>query len=240
MKKKISSFIETLIVALIFVYYGYIQYIDKNKNENNDNNEKVIESYPISNIPDYNGKDYIIINNNEPVFDDLAKTSNSFEVYSELDSLGRCREAYANIGKDLMPTSERDNISYIHPSGWQKDKYDFIEGENLYNRCHLIAYQLTGENDNPKNLITCTRYMNATSMIEFENKVGNYIRKTSNHVLYRVTPVFDEDNLIAKGVQMEALSVEDNGEGIKYNIFVYNIQPNIYIDYKTGKNSLIE
>ena len=137
-----------------------------------------------------------------------------------------------------MPTSSRDRISEVKPTGWQYSKYDFIEGNYLYNRCHLIAYSLTAENANPKNLITCTRYTNATLMQEYENKVGNYIRKTSNHVLYRVTPIFDGSNLIAKGVQMEALSIEDNGKGIKFNIFVYNIEPKIEIDYKTGDNHL--
>ncbi len=222
-----------LILAILFILFKYNDYIREEESENNQ-----IESYEVSSIPDYSGKDVIILNNNEPEFDDLSHTTESFEVYGELDSLGRCTAAYANIGKDLMPTSSRDRISEVKPTGWQYSKYDFIEGNYLYNRCHLIAYSLTAENANPKNLITCTRYTNATLMQEYENKVGNYIRKTSNHVLYRVTPIFDGSNLIAKGVQMEALSIEDNGKGIKFNIFVYNIEPKIEIDYKTGDNHL--
>ena len=141
---------------------------------------------------------------------------------------------------DLMPTEEREGIGMIKPSGWQTVKYDFVDGKYLYNRCHLIGYQLTGENRNPKNLITCTRSMNTKSMIEFENKVANYIKKTNNHVLYRVNPVFYEDNLIATGVQIEALSVEDNGKGIKFNVFIYNVEDKIEIDYKTGNSKIKE
>ncbi len=210
---------------------------------NEEHNLKSLESNvsDVFSIPDYSDKPYIIINNNEPDFDDLSHSTESFEVYSELDSLGRCGVAYANIGKDLMPTSKRDNISMIKPSGWRVVKYDFIEdGKYLYNRCHLIAYQLTAENANPKNLITCTRYMNTIGMQSFEDKVANYIRKTSNHVLYRVTPVFEGTNPLVKGVQMEALSIEDNGKGIKFNIFVYNIQPGVIIDYKTSDSYLVD
>ena len=139
-----------------------------------------------------------------------------------------------------MPTSSREDISSIKPTGWHSKKYDIIpEDGHLYNRCHLIAFQLAGENANPNNLITCTRYTNSTLMIEYEEKVGNYIRRTKNHVLYRVTPIFDNDNLIAKGIQMEALSIEDEGKGIKFNIFVYNVYPGIEIDYKTGYSKLV-
>ena len=233
---KSFSMIVTIIVLLLFVY---IEYNDNIKGSFSA--KKIRESYEISNIPNYNGEDYIIINHNEPEFDDLAKTKETFEVYSELDSLGRCGVAYANIGVDLMPTSERESISMIKPTGFKTTKYDFItDGKYLYNRCHLIAYQLTGENANVKNLITCTRHMNADVMTIFENMVGNYIRKTNNHVLYRVTPIFDADDLIAKGVQMEALSIEDNGKSIKFNVFVYNIQPNVEIDYKTGNSKFVE
>lgn len=235
-RNKTFNLIVTIVVLLLFVY---IEYNDNIKGTFS--TKKIKESYEISNIPDYNGEDYIIINHNEPEFDDLAKTDKSFEVYSGLDSLGRCGVAYANIGKDLMPTSERERINMIKPSGFNHDKYDIItDGKYLYNRCHLIAFQLTGENANSNNLITCTRHMNADVMTIFENMVGNYIRKTNNHVLYRVTPIFDGDNLVAKGVQMEALSIEDNGKSIKFNVFVYNVQPNIEIDYKTGKSKLIE
>lgn len=219
---------------LFAIYFGYNYYFSEI-----DNNEADI-SYVDSDIPNYSDKDLIILNNNEPDFDDLAKTSESFEVYSELDSLGRTGVAYANLGKELMPTSERKNISMVKPTGWNYSKYDFIEGNLLYNRCHLIAFSLAGENANPNNLITCTRHMNAEVMLKYENKVGNYIRKTNNHVLYRVTPVYDGNNLLAKGVQMEALSVEDNGKGIKFNVFIYNVEPKVEINYTDGSNKLTE
>lgn len=230
--KYVLKRIITIIILLLFIYVEY-----------NDNLKGTFSkpTYSMSNIPDYSGDDYIIINNNEPEFDDLAKTTNSFEVYSELDELGRCGVAYANIGKDLMPTKDRESIRMIKPSGWKTVRYDIItDGLYLYNRCHLIAYQLTAENANPKNLITCTRHMNADVMQSFEIKVGNYIRKTNNHVLYRSTPIYDYDNLVAKGVQLEAYSIEDNGKGIKFNVFIYNVQPGIEIDYKTGDSKLIE
>ena len=194
-------------------------------------------SYDIEQIPEYNGKYYVIINDNEPNFTDEEKTTTSFEQYSNLDSLGRCGVAYANISIDLMPTEKRGSIGMIKPSGWHTVKYDNIDGKYLYNRCHLIGYQLTGENANEKNLITCTRYMNTVGMLEFENKVASYIKETNNHVLYRVTPIFNEEDLLAKGVQMEALSVEDNGKGIKFNVFVYNVQDGININYSNGNSS---
>lgn len=177
---------------------------------------------------------YITVNENIPEFTDDEITTESFEEYAELDDLGRCVEAYACIGTDLMPVEKRGNISSVKPTGWHSTRYDSVEGKNLYNRCHLIAYQLTGENANERNLITGTRYMNAEGMLPFENMVADYIKDTGNHVMYRVTPEFEEDNLVACGVQMEALSVEDDGEGISYNVYVYNIQPGIEIDYATG------
>ena len=166
-------------------------------------------------------------------------TTKSFEKYSELDELGRCGIAFANIGTDTMPTEERGAIGQIKPTGWQMAKYDCIDGKYLYNRCHLIGYQLTAENANEKNLITGTRYMNVEGMLPFEDEVADYIEKTKNHVLYRVTPIFEENNLVASGVQMEAKSVEDNGKGILFNVYVYNNQPDIEIDYLTGKSKLI-
>ena len=239
MKKNNSMTIKRIIAVIILLLFIYIEYNDNIKGTFSSN--KVKESYEVSNIPNYSGKDYIILNNNEPNFEDLANTTKTFEVYSELDSLGRCGAAYANIGKDLMPTTAREKISMIRPSGFKTTRYDIIiDGKYLYNRCHLIAYQLTAEGANEKNLITCTRHMNADVMTEFELLVGNYIRRTNNHVLYRVTPVFDGNNLVAKGVQMEAKSVEDNGKSIKFNVFVYNVQPGIEIDYKTGNSWLIE
>lgn len=189
-------------------------------------------------IADYNGNNYVIVNDNNPYFKEEEYTTDSFEKYSELDSLGRCGVAYANISKELMPTEKRGSIGSIKPSGWHTIKYDHIDGKYLYNRCHLIGYQLTGENANEKNLITCTRSMNTKGMLQFENMVTKYIKDTGNHVLYRVTPVFEGNNLVATGVEMEAYSVEDNGKGIKFNVFVYNIEDGIIIDYKTGDSKL--
>lgn len=189
-------------------------------------------------VPRYSGEPYIAINDNEPGFDERELTEESFESYSDLDRLGRCGAAYANIGSDLMPTEERGSISQVKPSGWHSVRYDIVEGASLYNRCHLIGYQLTGENANEENLITGTRAMNVDGMLPFEDMVADYIKETDNHVLYRVTPVFEGDDLVAKGVQMEARSVEDEGEGISFNVYVYNNQPGIAIDYATGDSSL--
>lgn len=163
-------------------------------------------------------------------------TTKSFEKYSELDNLGRCSVAYACVGKDIMPTEKRGAIGSVKPSGWHTVKYDCVDGKYLYNRCHLIGYQLTGENANNKNLITGTRYLNVEGMLPFENMVADYVKETDNHVLYRVTPIFKGENLLASGVQMEAKSVEDNGDGISFNVYCYNVQPDIVIDYKTGES----
>lgn len=191
-------------------------------------------------IPQYSNKSYVIINGNEPYFSEEDINTNTFEKYGELDNLGRCTLAYANIDKSMMPTEKRGSIGSVKPTGWHTIKYDIVDGKYLYNRCHLIGYQLTGENANEKNLITCTRSMNTIGMLEFENKVAKYIKDTNNHVLYRVTPVFEGDNLLATGVEMEALSIEDNGEGIKFNVFVYNIEDGVIIDYKTGDSKLYD
>ena len=234
MKSSKSKLVEIVLVAIIIgAYYLY----DSNKSFAFDNN-KINSVSNINEIPEYDGSSYVIINNNEPNFEDISKSGESFEVYSELDSLGRCGEAYASIGKDLMPTEKRGSIGMIKPSGWHTIKYDIVDGKYLYNRCHLIGYQLTGENANPKNLITCTRQMNTKGMLPFENKVADYINDTNNHVLYRVTPVYENDNLLASGVKIEAKSVEDNGAGVSFNVFVYNIQDGIEINYKNGESSL--
>lgn len=177
---------------------------------------------------------YAVINNNIPDFDDGDMKANAFEHYSDLDSLGRCGVAYSCIGVELMPTEKRGNIGNIKPSGWHSVKYDFVDGKYLYNRCHLIAYQLTAENANRKNLITGTRQMNAEGMLPFENMIADYIKETKNHVLYRVTPIFEGNDLVCRGVKMEAKSIEDNGGGICFNVFVYNIQSGVHIDYATG------
>ena len=186
----------------------------------------------------YQGEPYVVINDNNPDFTEADMTTASFESYGELDGLGRCTTAYANIGKDLMPTEKRGSIGEVKPTGWQTAKYDNVDGKYLYNRCHLIGYQLTGENANAKNLITGTRYLNVDGMLPFENMVADYIKETNNHVLYRVTPVFAGDNLVARGVQMEAKSVEDNGDGILFNVYCFNAQPGIAIDYATGDSHL--
>lgn len=193
-------------------------------------------SISMGEVSAYSGKPYVKIDGNEPGFTEKDITKKSFEQYSELDSLGRCGVAYANIGQDLMPTEERSGIGKVKPSGWHTVKYDIVDGKYLYNRCHLIGYQLTAENANEKNLITGTRYMNVDGMLPFENMVADYVKETGNHVLYRVTPIFEGKDLLAKGVQMEAYSVEDEGDGICFNVFVYNVQPGIHIDYATGES----
>ena len=196
----------------------------------------------ISIIPQYSGKAYIELNNNSPAFtDDEKKSTESFELYSDLDELGRCGVAFANVSKDIMPNKERGEIGEIRPSGWHTVKYpDLIEDNYLFNRSHLIAYSLAGENANEKNLISGTRYLNQETMQIFELKVLEYVRRTDNHVLYRVTPFFEGDNLLATGVQMEAWSVEDEGDGICFNVFCYNVQPGIEIDYATGESKRAE
>lgn len=190
----------------------------------------------LSEVPAYSGKPYIEINGNRAYFSPEDLTTVPFETYSELDGLGRCGVAYANICTEIMPTEERGSIGMVKPTGWHTVKYDFVEGKYLYNRCHLIGYQLAGENANEKNLITGTRYLNVTGMLPFENEVADYVKETNNHVLYRVTPVFDGDDLVAEGVEMEALSVEDNGAGVSFNVYCYNVQPGVTIDYYTGES----
>lgn len=189
-------------------------------------------------IPAYDGKAYVAVNNNEPFFTDSDMITTAFENYSDLDSLGRCGVAYANICKDIMPTEERGKIGMIKPSGWHTVKYDVINDRYLYNRCHLIGYQLAGENANPKNLITGTRYLNVEGMLPFENLVADYVNNTGNHVLYRVTPMFSGSNLVANGVLIEAKSVEDNGGGILFNVYCYNVQPGVGINYENGDSWL--
>lgn len=195
-------------------------------------------------IPAYASSDYVIINNGVPYFTTKEEhNAEAFEHYSSLDKLGRCGTAYANICKEIMPTEKRGEIGKIKPTGWHQNKYDIVKEDGnpagyLYNRCHLIGFQLAGENANKKNLITGTRYFNATSMLPFENEVADYVHETGNHILYRVSPVFEGNNLLADGVLMEAYSVEDQGKGVEYCVFVYNIQPGITLDYKTGENSV--
>lgn len=200
---------------------------------NKDKSEDVVN---LNNMGEYTGSPYISLNGNMPYFTDEEKLSTEpFEYYSNLDSLGRCGVAFANICKEIMPTEERGAIGQVRPSGWHTVKYNgVVDGNYLYNRCHLIGYQLAGENANELNLITGTRYLNMIGMLEFENTVSAYVEETNNHVLYRVTPIFEGDNLVAKGVEMEAWSVEDRGAGVCFNVFCYNVQPGIEIDYATG------
>ena len=192
----------------------------------------------LDNIPEFRGEPYVVLNNNIPTFKEEDYTLNSYEAYGSLDYLGRCTIAQAVINQDIMPTEERGSIGSVKPSGWRIEKYDFVDGKYLYNRCHLLGYQLTGENANEKNLITGTRYMNTQGMLPFENMVADYVQDTGSPVLMRVTPVFKDQNLVASGVVMEALSLEDEGEGICFNVYCYNVQPGVAINYLTGESSL--
>ena len=197
-------------------------------------------SQGLENIPEFSGEPYVVLNDNLPEFTEKDLTTESYEFYSELDYLNRCGYTMACIGRDIMPTEERGNIGQVKPTGWQTVKYEFVDGKYLYNRCHLIGFQLTGENANEGNLITGTRYMNVEGMLPFENMVADYVKETGNHVMYRVTPVFRGEELVARGVQMEAWSVEDAGEGICFNVYVYNNQPGVIINYADGTSTLDE
>ncbi|WP_373155057.1 DNA/RNA non-specific endonuclease [Clostridium sp. AUH-JLR23] len=229
MRKRYKKKLIKIIVAGVVALGGYLGV---------EFHQQTYSAISIEDVPEYSGQPYVIINDNEPYFDNDDLTTQAFEKYSSLDSLGRCGVAYANIGEETMPTEKRGNIGMIKPSGWQIKRYDFIDGKYLYNRCHLIGYQLSGENANEKNLITGTRYMNTEGMLPFENQVADYVQETGNHVLYRVTPVFEGNHLVADGVLMEAMSVEDRGLDIEFNVFVYNVQPGVKIDYATGNSQL--
>jgi len=197
-------------------------------------------SFNMESIPSFSGDAYVVIDENKPSFTQDEITTSSYEKYSELDRLGRCGVAIACCGKDIMPRpdEERGSISSVTPSGWIQAKYDFVDGTYLYNRCHLIGWQLTAENANEKNLITGTRYLNIEGMLPFENMVADYIKETGNHVMYRITPVYNGNDLLPCGVQMEGYSVEDNGDGISFNVYCYNVQPGVTIDYATGSSCL--
>lgn len=195
-------------------------------------------SVSLDSIPEYSGDPYVVVNNNVPFFSEEDLEAEVFESYGDLDSLGRCTVAYSMVGTETMPTEERGNIGQVKPTGWHAVKYDNVDGKYLYNRCHLIGYQLTAENANVNNLITGTRYLNVQGMLPFENLTADYIKETGNHVLYRVTPVFEGDNLVASGVLMEGESAEDDGEAIQFCVYVYNVQPGIIIDYATGDSRL--
>lgn len=211
--------------------------------QSDDSKQKVVHTgtasaFNAADVPAYSGEPYTAVNNNEPYFTSDNLTTEAFENYSELDALGRCGVAYANVCLETMPTEKRGSISEVKPTGWHSVKYDNVDGKSLYNRCHLIGYQLTAENANQQNLITGTRYLNVDGMLPFENMVADYVKETDNHVLYRVTPIFTGDNLVADGVLMEGYSVEDEGEGICFCVYAYNVQPGITIDYATGDSWL--
>ena len=198
------------------------------------------DNIQLDNIPPYEGNPFITINDNVPFFTKEEITDKSFETYSDLDDLGRCGPAFSSVGQDIMPTEKRGDISKVKPTGWVTAKYDHVDGKYLYNRCHLLGHQLTGEDANEKNLVTGTRYMNVDGMLPFENMIADYVKETDNHVMYRVTPLFQGDELVCRGVLMEAYSVEDHGEGVMFNVYCYNNQPYIEIDYQTGKSHEIE
>lgn len=234
-KERIWQYILSVILLVVIAAFGYTNLADKPTSET-----ASVVSFDLASIPEYSDNAYVVLNNNVPDFDESDYTTESFEEYSELDSLGRCGVAFANICKETMPKEddERESISSVKPSGWVQKKYN---GEYLYNRCHLIGYQLTNENANKQNLITGTVYLNIEGMLHFENEIAQYIEDNpNNHVLYRVTPIFDGDNLVASGVQLEAFSVEDKGKGICFNVYCYNVEPGIIIDYKTGESYLDE
>ena len=226
-----SKKVRYVLVPVLLVLLTLLGYIFRNGDPRR-------YSDSVKSVPAFAGEAYVVINHNQPEFSQEDMTDKAYESYTELDVLNRCGSAMACIGQELMPTEERGNIGQVKPTGWQTVKYDFVDGKYLYNRCHLIGFQLTGENANERNLITGTRYLNVEGMLPFENMVADYIKETGNHVLYRVTPVFDGNNLVARGVQMEAKSVEDNGEGICFNIYAYNCQPGVTIDYATGESAL--
>lgn len=230
-KKSLNRIIYGIIILIVFILVTY--YCPETAQT-----ENIVHVSTIAEIPKYNESSYAIINNNMPYFKEEEYTVESFERYSKLDALGRCGVAYANICREIMPPKgdERGDISSVKPTGWKQAKYN---GEYLYNRCHLIGYQLSDEDANELNLITGTRYFNVEGMLPFENQVAEYIKQNkNNHVLYRVTPIYEGNNLLANGVEMEAYSVEDNGKGVCFNVYIYNVQPGVKINYATGESSL--
>lgn len=233
--KNAVTYISALLVLCIILFSGCSK--DNTKGINNDKN---ISAVSLSDIPSFQGEAYVSVNGNKPNFSKDEITDKSFEHYSELDEYGRCSVAMASVGRDIMPEEKRGSISSVKPSGWQSVTYDFIDQKSLYNRCHLLGFQLTGENANKKNLITGTRYMNVEGMLPFEDMVADYVKETNNHVMYRVTPIFKDRELVARGVLMEGYSVEDKGKSISFHVYCYNVQPGIEIDYATGNSRKIE
>ena len=236
MKHKYALLVAGLLVTVQLAGCSLSSEITQPPSQSVPNSTPTVESYELDSIPAYTDEPYVLLQENVPDFDASDFTTQAFETYAPLDDLDRCGVAYANICTELMPTEERGSIGQVKPSGWHTVTYDNVDGRYLYNRCHLIGFQLAGENANEQNLITGTRYMNVEGMLPFENQVADYVEETENHVLYRVTPIFYGDNLVASGVQMEAWSVEDQGEGVCFNVYVYNVQPGITIDYATGES----
>jgi len=232
MKKKSLLLVWVLLLSLILSGCGIADFLNPKQTES--------PLVQLDSLPPYSSSPYVALNGNVPFFTEEEIRSQSFESYSELDALGRCGVTLACIGIDLMPTEDRGSIGQVKPTGWQTVKYDVVDGKYLYNRCHLIGFQLSGENANVKNLITGTRYLNVDGMLPFENMVADFVKETEMHVMYRVTPIFQGQELVARGVVMEALSVEDQGEGIQFCVFCYNVQPGIQIDYATGESRLAE
>ena len=234
--KKVYLVLAVILIA--FAVVAYMNIVPPYSEANNGGIEQIsLDYFDYTKIPEFDGKKpYVVVNDNKPYFNEKSYTTNSYEEYGMLDNKGRCTYAMANIGKDLMPTEERGSIGSVKPTGWQTSKYDFVDGAYLYNRCHLIGYQLTGENANKSNLITGTRYMNVQGMLPFEDMIADYVKETQNHVLYRVTPIFLDNEFLARGVLMEAISIEDDGDGICFNVFCYNVQPKVHINYIDGSN----
>ena len=238
--------IQQLLIILFFIIIIFVGiYATNNYNESRNNtNIQPIISYTLDTIPEYSSEPYVTINNNIPNFDDEYFTANSFERYNDLDDYSRCGVAFANLNKEVTMPKEnesRKSLDKVMPSGWQDTSYPEISISNLYNKCHLIAYSLSAENANDKNIITGTRYFNVSGMTPFENRVRNYLNSnTDKHVLYRVTPIYEGKNLVASGVTIEAESVEDRGASICFYVYIYNVQPGVIIDYSTGESKLTE
>lgn len=237
--KNINKIIVTVISIVVVSIAAYFNIdIEKYlKQKDNSNKISYTTSFDLNSIPDFTNEPYVVLNDNKPNFSEEDFKKETFEEYSPLDYLGRCGVAFAKVGKETMPKEPRGEIGMVKPSGWKTVKYDIVDGKYLYNRCHLIGYQLTAENANEKNLITGTRYMNVQGMLPFENMVAEYVKNTNNHVLYRVTPIFEGENLVANGVQIEAESVED--KQICFNVYIYNVQPGISINYSNGESTEI-
>lgn len=230
MKKKKLTLGSAVVIVLLLVLYFVIPGPEQAE----------VPTVSLDQIPEYSGEPFVVLEDNQPRFTQEDETTQSYEQYGELDAYNRCTYTIACVGRDLMPTQERGAIGQVKPTGWVTAKYDFVDGKYLYNRCHLIGFQLTGENANERNLITGTRYMNVEGMLPFENMVADYIKETGNHVLYRVIPIFEGDDLVAGGVTMEAWSVEDRGQGICFYVYIYNVQPGVEIDYATGESWLAQ